>query len=73
VSSADCPAQSPACCLSQQTNSSGVAECMAACGGGDAQLCDPNAADPGCQNGQQCQPPNGGVPLLPDGVWVCGG
>jgi hypothetical protein len=63
----------PACCLAQQTNNSGVAECQIACAGGDAQLCDPTAADTGCPAGQPCQPPNGGLPPLLDGIGVCGG
>jgi hypothetical protein len=69
-SSNDCPAQD-VCCLSQQNNNSGVAECRAACSNGDVQLCDPTAPD--CPVGQSCQPPTGGVPPLLDGIGVCGG
>jgi hypothetical protein len=59
------------CCLTPQNNHP-IAECHATCTGGDFQLCDPTAPDPGCPFGQQCQPPNGGTPALPDGVGVCG-
>jgi hypothetical protein len=70
-SAADCPGPS-VCCLATQ-NSRAVSECRQTCGGGDVQLCDPTAPDPGCPLGRQCQPPNGGAPPLPNGVDICGG
>lgn len=70
-STADCTGQN-VCCVSQQNNGS-IAECRAVCGGGDTQLCDPASPDPGCSQGQPCQPPNGGAPPTPTGVGTCGG
>jgi hypothetical protein len=70
TSAADC-AQSQVCCFIQQNNV--TSECRTQCGGGDQQLCDPNAQNPGCPQGQQCQSANGGDQGLPNGVGICGG
>jgi hypothetical protein len=70
TSTADCPA-TEVCCFQQQQGG-GSSQCVAQCGGGGTQLCDPHAPNNGgCPQGQQCNTQGGGG--LPGSVGTCGG
>ena len=60
------------CCVRQVGNNGAASECKATGGGNEAQLCDVNAAVPGC-TGSTCSNNNIGDWNLPDTYATCGG
>jgi hypothetical protein len=73
TAAADCAA-TQVCCLSQQS-SPATSQCSPHCGGGDVQLCDPSAQNPGCSGMAMCMPSRGGrggQGPLPNGIGTCG-
>jgi hypothetical protein len=68
---ANCPAGS-VCCV-HQVNNGATSDCKTACGQGEAQLCDPNAAPTGCAAGVNCSSKNISDWSLPPTYATCGG
>jgi len=61
------------CCI-QNTAAGASSECKASCGGGEEQLCDPNAPDGGgCPQSDPCSNDGVGDFGLPKTFGICGG
>lgn len=61
------------CCV-RDDNGNAASECKTSCGNGEAQLCDPRAADAGCPQADPCSNNNiGDWGQLPDSYGTCGG